>query len=55
MSRYHPADLATMARMVEHARFAEPSRYRALVEALHRRTGRPRHWIATQISWMAQN
>lgn len=53
--KYSAADQAVMARMVEHARWAEPSRYRALVEAVHRRSGRPRHWIATQIRWMAQN
>lgn len=37
--KYSADDLAVMARMVEHARWAEPSRYRALVEAVHRRSG----------------
>lgn len=53
--KYSAADLATMARTVEHARFAEPPRYRALVEAIHRRSGLRRYDIAERITRLAQN
>lgn len=49
MSRYHPAELAHMARTVEHAKYRDPNRYCALVEAVHRRSGVKREHVMEKI------
>lgn len=49
MNRYTMQDLGTMARVVQHARYADPARYHAFIEALHRRSGVGRQAIARQI------
>ena len=55
MNRYSAADLAVMARMVEHAKYADPNRYCALVEAVHRRSGVKREHVMQKITALSRS